>query len=122
MAFLEKIIVKFSTFLIFAFLFPKFIFAETIVTGNASEKSEVRTEINGEADTYTKIEVEANGEKKVLETNEPGTHELKVDSKSNATASVEQETKDDDESKPTTIQKILESMSAWIKKILSIFS
>src|SRR3990167_10488353 len=107
--------------------------AESITTGDASAKSEVRTEVQGDADVYTKTEVEANGEKKVLETNEPGTHSLEVKSDANsnmeASSSVStEESTDEAEFKETKsaagniIQKIFKSISNFLQKILSIFS
>ena len=65
-------------------ILPQKIYGESITTGNASAKSEVRTEVQGDANVYTKIEVEANGEKKTLESNEPGTHSLEVKSDANS--------------------------------------
>ena len=108
-------------------------FAETITTGNASAQSSVRNEVNG-GDVYTKIEVEANGEKKVLETNEPGTHSLEVksDANSNAEASLSVSTeeateeakikKETESSEGNIVQKIFKSISSFLQKILSIFS
>src|SRR3989338_2339256 len=111
---------------------PQDQFAETITTGNASAQSSVRNEVNG-GDVYTKIEVEANGEKKVLETNEPGTHSLEVKSDANsnteASSSVSTEASTDEaEFKETKsaagniVQKIFKSISSFLQKILSIFS
>ena len=108
-------------------------FAETITTGNASAQSSVRNEVNG-GDVYTKIELEANGEKKVLETNEPGTHSLEVksDANSNAEASLSVSTeeateeakikKETESSEGNIVQKIFKSISSFLQKILSIFS
>jgi len=107
--------------------------AESITTGDATAKSEIRTEVQGEADVYTKTEVEANGEKKTLETNEPGTHSLEVKSDSNsnteASSSVStEESTDEAESKEAKsaagniVQKIFKSISALFKKILSLLS
>ena len=108
-------------------------FAETITTGNASAQSSVRNEVNG-GDVYTKIELEANGEKKVLETNEPGTHSLEVksDANSNAEASLSVSTeeateeakikKETESSEGNIVQKIFKSISNFFQKILSIFS
>src|SRR3989344_6331668 len=108
-------------------------FAETITTGNASAQSSVRNEVNG-GDVYTKIELEANGEKKVLETNEPGTHSLEVksDANSNTEASLSVSTeesteeakikKETESSEGNIVQKIFKSISSFLQKILSIFS
>ena len=108
-------------------------FAETITTGNASAQSSVRNEVNG-GDVYTKIELEANGEKKVLETNEPGTHSLEVKSDANSnteassSVSTEESTEEAKIKKETKssagniVQKIFKSISNFFQKILSIFS
>ena len=107
-------------------------FAETITTGNASAQSSVRNEVNG-GDVYTKIELEANGEKKVLETNEPGTHSLEVksDANSNAEASSSVSTEESTEeakikketksSAGNIVHKIFQTISKFFEKILSIF-
>src|SRR3989344_1762795 len=98
--------------------------AENITTGDASAKSEVRTEVQGDADVYTKIEVEANGEKKVLETNEPGAHSLEVKSGSNSSVEATSSSGSDELQKTETkavqiIQRIFEAISNWFKSILS---
>lgn len=114
------------------FLITPKVLAENITTGNASAKSEVRTEVSGDSKVYTKIEVEANGEKKTLETNEPGTHTLEVKSDANsnmeASSSVStEESTDEAEFKETKsasgniVQKIFQTISELFKKVLSIF-
>jgi len=112
---------------------PQDQFAETITTGNANAQSSVRNEVNG-GDVYTKIEVEANGEKKVLETNEQGTHSLEVKSGANSnteassSVSTEESTEEAKIKKETKssagniVQKIFKSISNFFQKILSIFS
>ena len=70
------------------FSFPPVISAEDIQTGNASAKSTVETNVQGSGSVTTHIEVEANGEKKVLDTNEPGSYSLSVESNNNSKASV----------------------------------
>ena len=113
-------------------ILPQKIYGESITTGNASAKSEVRTEVQGDANVYTKIEVEANGEKKTLESNEPGTHSLEVKSDANsnteASSSVStEESSDEAELKETKsaagniVQKIFQTISELFKKVLSIF-
>lgn len=126
-------------FLSLVFLIAQKSFAQDITTGNASAKSEIRTEVqgdshspgSGQANVYTKIEVEANGEKKVLESNEPGTHKLEVESPSTslrASASAEQQIEDADEaesdktSPKLVVQRIFEAISKWFKNIFSFFS
>lgn len=124
-------------FLILPFLiiFPQKIYGESITTGNASAKSTVTNEVQGGSNVYTKIEVEANGEKKVLETTEPGTHEVKVENNSNATAEAEVEignlqnestntakTKEAKSAARNIVQKIFKSITNLFQKILSIFS
>ncbi len=58
--------------------------AETIVQGGSSVSttvsSNVNTTSNTESSSHTRIEIEVNGEKKVLDTNEQGTHTLSIES------------------------------------------
>lgn len=70
-------------FLLF-FIFTPYVFAENITTGNASAKSTVDTTVDGGSVT-THIEVEANGEKKVFDSDKPGS--FKVEVKSNGSSS-----------------------------------
>lgn len=125
-------------FLILFFTSPK-VFAQDIVTGDASAKSTVTNEVSGNANVYTKIEVEANGEKKVLETTEPGEHRLEVSSNSNASADAEViieedanislngKDKDEEDTEVTGfnpvnfIEKVLEGLADFFKGFLSIF-
>lgn len=125
-------------FLILFFTSPK-VFAQDIVTGDASAKSTVVNEVSGNADVYTKIEVSANGEKKVLETTEPGEHTLEVNSDSEASAQseitvekntdegmVEKEKKEevveDSGFDPASIiKKISENIVDFFKNIFSLF-
>jgi len=127
---MKKVLVVAATILLISSVTK---YAESITTGDATAKSEIRTEVQGEADVYTKTEVEANGEKKTLETNEPGTHSLEVKSDSNsnteASSSVStEESTDEAESKEAKsaagniVQKIFKSISALFKKILSLLS
>jgi hypothetical protein len=51
-----------------------------IQTGNASAQTSVQTNVEGSSNVSTHIEVQANGEKKVLDTNSPGTYSLSVQS------------------------------------------
>lgn len=61
---------------------PNFI-AQAIQTGNSSAQSSVQTNIQGNGSVSTHIEVSANGEKKVLDSNSPGTYKLEVQSNNN---------------------------------------
>jgi len=62
-------------------------FAQNIQTGNANAESSVQTNIQGGGSVSTHIEVSANGEKKVLNSNSPGTYTLNVSSSNNNTGS-----------------------------------
>lgn len=107
---------------------PSQVFAQSITTGNASAESSVRNEVNG-GDVYTKIEVEANGEKKILETSEPGEHELEVSSNENedpteesGSQSLEEPNKkEQEETSVTPVQKIFDFISDLFERIVSIF-
>lgn len=57
-------------------------YAQNIQTGNASAQSTVVNNVQGNGSVSTHIEVEANGEKKVLDSNSPGTYRLQVQSNS----------------------------------------
>lgn len=125
-------------FLIFFFTSPK-VFAQDIVTGDASAKSTVINEVSGDANVYTKIEVTANGEKKVLETTEAGEHTLEVSSDSKASADaeviIEEDTdkswndknKDEKDTEATgfnpanIVKEIFEGLADFFKNIFSIF-
>jgi hypothetical protein len=75
----KKTIVVFAVLL----LLPKTVDAE-ITEGKSSVHTSVtnnvNTSSNSESETKTHIEIEVNGEKKVLDTNEPGTHTLSIES------------------------------------------
>lgn len=74
-----------SLFLLFFIIFPPKVFADTIITGNASAKSTVNTTIEGGGSVTTHIDVEANGKKKTLDSNQPGSYNVEV--KSNGSSS-----------------------------------
>jgi len=67
---------------------PNYI-AQNIQTGNANAQSSVQTDISGSGSVSTHIEVSANGEKKVLDSNSPGTYSLSVGSNNNSNANNE---------------------------------
>lgn len=73
--------------LILPFIFTPKVFAQDVVTGNASAKNIVETSIEGGSVT-THIEVEANGEKKVFDSDKPGSYKVEV--KSNGSGSTAQ--------------------------------
>ena len=58
-------------------------YTQNIQTGNANAQSSVQTNIEGNGSVSTHIEVNANGEKKVLDSNSPGTYKLNVQSNGN---------------------------------------
>lgn len=60
--------------------FHKKTFAENLTTGNASAKSEVNIEVNGNGEVSANIKVQANGEKKELNITTPGNYKLEVTS------------------------------------------
>lgn len=59
----------------------------TIITGDSYSKSTVTNQVEG-GNVYTRIEVEANGEKKILESNKSGTHQVEVRSSGSSSAQV----------------------------------
>ena len=67
-------------FILLFFVFIPQVFAENITTGNASATSNVETNIEGGGSVTTHIEVEANGEKKVFDSDKPGTYKVEVKS------------------------------------------
>lgn len=71
-------------FILLFFIFAPQVFAQDIITGNASAKSTVETNIEG-GSVKTHIEVEANGEKKVFDSDKSGTYKVEV--KSNGSSS-----------------------------------
>lgn len=71
--------------LIASIMIPSVCYGQSIQTGNASAKSTVETDVQGSGNVHTVIQVEANGEKKTLDTTEPGTHTLEVNSNENET-------------------------------------
>lgn len=49
----------------------------TIVTGESSVETYVKTETSGNGNTFTRVETEVNGDKQIFETTKPGTYVLK---------------------------------------------
>lgn len=82
---MKKVVI--FVFLVIFLVFGKSVFAQEIITGNASAKSEVRTEIQGNGNVQTHIKVEANGEKKELNASGPGTYKLEINSSSESSES-----------------------------------
>lgn len=63
---------------------PSVYYAQNIQTGNfVDAQSTVQTNIQGSGSVSTHIEVSANGERKVLDSNSPGTYKLEVNSSNN---------------------------------------
>lgn len=86
-------------FSVLTFLLTQTVSAQTITEGKSSVNTSVTTNVNSssnnssdsKSETKTHIEIEVNGEKKVLDTNEPGTHTLSIEKdggKSSATVRI----------------------------------
>lgn len=58
-------------------------YAQNIQAGSSNAQTSVETNVQGDGNVSTHIEVEANGEKKVLDSNSPGTYKLDVESTGN---------------------------------------
>lgn len=63
---------------------PSNFIAQVIQTGNSNAQSSVQTSIEGNGSISTHIEVNANGERKVLDSNSPGTYSLQVGTSNNS--------------------------------------
>ena len=112
--------------LLLPLIFTPQVFAENITTGNASAKSTVETNVDGGSVT-THIEVEANGEKKVLDSDKPGTYKVEV--KNNGSSSTAQTSTDNNSTvsanptaSPTAkieeVKKKQESIGSFVKNII----
>lgn len=99
--------------------------AQDVQTGNATAQSSVINTVEGNGSVSTHIEVEANGEKKVLDTNAPGTYKISVrfDNNVNATktSTIVNSKSPIATSTPTIIQRDKSSnlslISSFIKRI-----
>lgn len=104
----------------FSVIIPIVLLAATITTGNAYSKSTVVNKVEGQ-EVYTRIEVEANGEKKILESNQSGKHEVEVKSSgsSSAQATVKSTIIATSSSENTSINTKIRSLLGSIVKMIS---
>jgi hypothetical protein len=79
--FMKKIVFVFAI-IFFSLILPKKTFAQQIITGNVSAKSEVHTQVEGNSNVQTNIEVEVNGEKKILSATGSGDYKVEINSSS----------------------------------------
>lgn len=124
-----KITLLFTIFIFLNLFLKQETYAQEIQTGNASAKSSVETNIEGNGNVETHIEIQANGEKKVIDSNKPGKIEVTLGSKNNSietekdsspAANIKKEIKNINNQKITS-DKLLNDIANFFKKIFKFF-
>lgn len=97
----------------------------TIITGESSVETHVKTETSGNGNTFTRVETEVNGESQVFETTKPGIYILKHTSED---YSVEEASKTPEPQKDEDVlskedeakeEKELETPIVFLKKVIN---